>query len=120
MAAEYTAQALPGRICAALRSHTPLPDRPNLNDDQGYQAMISTLLVEEIEKFDREIGEAVSRFAKNRRSLRKGKLKIWFKITPKSSVEHIMVLRSQLLLLIIPRRSCGWQELAIQLSVSAS
>jgi pyruvate dehydrogenase phosphatase len=39
-----------------LRSHTPLPDSLN---DQSYQARISTLLVEEIEKFDREIGEAV-------------------------------------------------------------
>jgi pyruvate dehydrogenase phosphatase len=58
-AAEYTAQALPGRIYAALRSHTPLPDRLDPNGDQGYQSRISALLLEEIEKFDREIGEAV-------------------------------------------------------------
>jgi hypothetical protein len=52
-------QALTGRVCAALRSYTPLPDRLNLNNDQGYQMMISMLLVEEIKEFDREIVEAV-------------------------------------------------------------
>jgi pyruvate dehydrogenase phosphatase len=57
--AEYTAWALPERICAALGTLNPLPNRPDLNNDQDYQGRISTLLSEEIEKFDREIGEAV-------------------------------------------------------------
>ena len=57
--AEYTAWALPERICGALGTINPPPNRLDLNNDQDYRGRISTLLSEEIEKFDREIGEAV-------------------------------------------------------------
>jgi pyruvate dehydrogenase phosphatase len=57
--AEYTAQALPERIHAALGTLNPLPNRLDLKNDQDYRGRISTLLSEQIEKFDREIGEAV-------------------------------------------------------------
>ena len=54
-AAEYTARALPRRICTALYNLTDSLDPKN----EGYQARISALLLEEIENFDKEIGEAV-------------------------------------------------------------
>ena len=68
-AAEYTARALPGRICAALHDIIPLRDGLDPQNDQSYQESISALLRDEIEKFDKEIGEAVIALCKKPKKL---------------------------------------------------
>ena len=68
-AAEYTAQALPGCICEALRNLTSLQDGLDPNNNGGYQDRISRLLHDEIEKFDRGIGEAVLALCKKPKKL---------------------------------------------------
>lgn len=67
--AEYTAQVLPGRIWAELST---LPDRLDPDKDQNYQTLIPALLLEEIEKFDRQIGEAVIALCKKPKKITEG------------------------------------------------
>ena len=67
--AEYTARVLPGRIWAELSA---LPDRLDRDKDPNYRTLISTLLLEEIEKFDRQIGEAVIKLCKKPKKLTEG------------------------------------------------
>jgi pyruvate dehydrogenase phosphatase len=66
---EYTAQYLPGRIHAALQTLCSSTDGLDPNVKEQFQESISALLSDEIERFDREIGEAVTALCKDPRML---------------------------------------------------
>jgi serine/threonine protein phosphatase PrpC len=66
--AEFTARSLPGHIYAALQALNLLPDGFDPKGNHEYHARISALL-NEIEKFDREIGEAVTALCKDPRKV---------------------------------------------------
>ena len=60
---------MPGRIYAALQALNPPLDELDPNVNEQYQANISALLGEEIERLDKEIGEAVTALCKDPRKL---------------------------------------------------
>ncbi|KIM75627.1 hypothetical protein PILCRDRAFT_13408 [Piloderma croceum F 1598] len=66
---KYTVQYLPGRIHAALQTLCSPTDGLDPNVKEQFQESISALLSEEIERFDREIGEAVTTLCKDPRKL---------------------------------------------------
>ena len=70
MTAEYTARTIPGCICAVLYNHALLLGTDSINNK--YHERISALLLEEIETFDREIGEAVIALCKKPKKLTEG------------------------------------------------
>jgi pyruvate dehydrogenase phosphatase len=67
--ADFTARSLPGHIYVALQALNRLPDGLNPKGNHEYHDRVSALLSEEIEKFDREIGEAVTTLCKDLRKL---------------------------------------------------
>ena len=60
---------MPGRIHAALQTLCSPTDGLDPNVKEQFQESISALLSEEIERFDREIGEAVTILCKDPRKL---------------------------------------------------
>jgi pyruvate dehydrogenase phosphatase len=66
---EFTIQYLPGRIHAALQTLCSPTDGLDTNFKEQFQESISALISEEIERFDREIGEAVTILCKDPRKL---------------------------------------------------
>src|SRR5258708_38711626 len=73
---EYTAQYLPGRIHAALQTLCSQTDGLGPSVKEQFQECILALLGEEIERFDREIGEAVTAICKDPRKLTEAKARL--------------------------------------------
>ena len=67
--AEFTARSLPGHIYTVLQALNLLPDGFDPKGNHEYHDRISALLSEEIEKFDRDIGEVVTALCKDPRKL---------------------------------------------------